>query len=120
MGNGSIQKSVKSTLLGLCDIRGCDMTALDDPRRGHPMQRIRMAHDVSSLALYHLRQDMHVITKYPRHLQKLSCQRFDPLSCNSTITAAATAALSIVASRRFAPVHTRYLNSSDRTSRSKM
>ncbi|GKB05660.1 hypothetical protein Tco_0833855 [Tanacetum coccineum] len=66
MGNGSIQKSVKSTLLGLCDIRGCDMTALDDPRRGHPMQRIRMAHDVSSLALYHLRQDMHVITKYPR------------------------------------------------------
>ncbi|GJZ77015.1 hypothetical protein Tco_0641687 [Tanacetum coccineum] len=53
-------------------------------------------------------------------LQKLSCQRFDPLSCNSTITATATATLSIVASRRFAPVHTWYLNSSDRTSRSKM
>nr|GEU78852.1 hypothetical protein [Tanacetum cinerariifolium] len=117
-GNGSTQKSVKSTQG--CVICGCDMTALDDPRRRHPMERIRMARDVSSLALYDMRQDLHVITKCPQHLQKLSGQRFDPLSCNSTITATTTSASSIIASRRFAPVHTRYLNSSDRTSRSKM
>ncbi|PWA67976.1 hypothetical protein CTI12_AA313350 [Artemisia annua] len=60
-------------------------------------------------------------------LQKLSCQRFDPLSCNSTITTTATAASrilslsnSIITSRRFAPVNTRFLSSGDRTSRSKM
>ncbi|PWA44800.1 hypothetical protein CTI12_AA522540 [Artemisia annua] len=57
-------------------------------------------------------------------LQKLSCQRFDPLSSNSTSTVASrTLSLSnsIIASRRFAPVNTRsFLSSGDRTSRSKM
>ncbi|GJS24268.1 hypothetical protein Tco_0452900 [Tanacetum coccineum] len=97
--------------------------ALDDPQSwGLPSAEDKKVHMTFLFAwlINHLRQDMQSQRNTPRHLQKLSCQRFDPLSCNSTITATATATLSIVASRRFAPVHTWYLNSSDRTSRSKI
>ena len=32
-------------------IRGCDLTALNDPRGGHPIEEERMTHGMTSLAL---------------------------------------------------------------------
>ncbi|GJU69299.1 hypothetical protein Tco_1255558 [Tanacetum coccineum] len=46
-----------------------DVTVLDDPRRGHPMENAKVTRRVTSLALLdtniHMMYDLHVIEKYP-------------------------------------------------------